>query len=114
MATDGEDWHWTEYVGCVCWLILPGAMLSLCLDVIVWDMSQDEPASVWTVVLGIVTSANILSLFLPFLLRAMVRRRVGRRINGLWFVIGMLVLWVLHLWAVSELWFAICPQCYFG
>ena len=52
----------TEYLGCLYWLIIPGALFSLCIDALAWSVATYKLFSPWTVIMAWLTLANVILL----------------------------------------------------
>jgi cation transport ATPase len=100
--------------GCVSALIVVGALFSLLFDAYLWTLVYYNPISIWTLILAILTVANLASLGAPLVLES-ASRRYSRtlRQNGL-IVVSAITLWVIHLFLAYAVWDGLCPACYFG
>jgi len=103
-----------QYIGCVHWLVFPGALASLGVDGVAWTVAHYDPLSVWAFVLGLATLANVASLSFPFLLHAFLQKGYVKGLRVTPILLSMLALWVVNLVIAFEAWFGFCPACYFG
>ena len=114
MQEDFNKFHAVQYAGCLYWLILPGAIVSLFIDALVWSIAHYDPISMWSLIMAVLTLANLSSLFVPFVAHRMLVRRRIIELNPTPYLVIMLLFWVLNLYVAYEAWFGLCPGCYFG
>jgi hypothetical protein len=103
-----------ETAGCVSAFIVPGALFSLLFDAFLWSLVYYNPLSIWTLILVMLTMANLASLAAPFVLESRNWRYSRTLRQNRLIVVAAITLWVIHLFLAYAVWDGLCPACYFG
>jgi cation transport ATPase len=103
-----------ETAGCVSALIVVGALFALLFDAYLWTLVYYNPISIWTLILVILTGANLASLGAPFVLESRNRRYSRSHRQNTLIVVAAITLWMVHLFLAYAVWDGLCSACYFG
>lgn len=100
--------------GCLYWLIIPGALFSLCADAVPWTVAHYNPDNLWLVLITVLILINLGTLWLTFYLESAIRKRRVVPPNLGTILVIALIFWFVNLALAYIAYFSICPSCYFG
>lgn len=95
-------------------LLVPSALMFLCKDLIIWLWYASEiPFGPWQLLYALLSTFNLVSLTLPFLLPRAFSGQRARYVKPL-SDLALIFLWFSNISVTYAVWGAFCDFCYFG